>query len=111
MNHLAFLPLLITAFLSVGAFGFTAPHQSTLVQSTARSSATLIGPYNADTASSSFPKFATVALHAEAAADASAADPSEVIARRIIVVGDVDGGYYRSCVKNEVRVCCLFKTI
>ena len=29
-------------------------------------------------------------------------DANEIIARRIIVVGDVDGGYYRSCVKNEV---------
>jgi len=28
-------------------------------------------------------------------------DPSEVIARKIVVCGDVDGGYYRSCVKNE----------
>eukprot|EP00984_Skeletonema_dohrnii_P032753 scaffold27403_cov94-Skeletonema_dohrnii-CCMP3373.AAC.1 len=28
-------------------------------------------------------------------------DPSEVIARKITVCGDVDGGYYRSCVKNE----------
>lgn len=33
----------------------------------------------------------------------SSNDANEIIARRIIVVGDVDGGYYRSCVKNEVR--------
>lgn len=30
-------------------------------------------------------------------------DPSEVIAKRIVVTGDVQGGYYRACVKNEVR--------
>ena len=29
-------------------------------------------------------------------------DPKEIIARRIIVEGDVEGGYYRSCVRNEV---------
>jgi acylphosphatase len=32
---------------------------------------------------------------------ASGIDPNETIARRVIVTGDVDGGYYRSCVKNE----------
>jgi hypothetical protein len=37
-------------------------------------------------------------LHAEA----SSVDPDEVVARRIIVTGDVQGGYYRSCVQNEV---------
>ena len=29
-------------------------------------------------------------------------DPNEIIATRIVVTGDVNGGYYRSCVKNEV---------
>jgi hypothetical protein len=29
-------------------------------------------------------------------------DPDDIVARRIIVQGDVQGGYYRSCVKNEV---------
>jgi hypothetical protein len=29
-------------------------------------------------------------------------DPEELVARRIIVKGDVQGGYYRSCVLNEV---------
>lgn len=32
---------------------------------------------------------------------AAGIDPNETIARRIVVTGDVDGGYYRSCVKNE----------
>jgi hypothetical protein len=30
-------------------------------------------------------------------------DPDEIVARRITVKGDVQGGYYRSCVLNEVR--------
>jgi hypothetical protein len=36
------------------------------------------------------------------ASDSSGGDPSDIIARKLIVCGDVDGGYYRSCVKNEV---------
>ena len=28
-------------------------------------------------------------------------DPNEIVAKRIIVEGDVQGGYYRSCVRNE----------
>jgi len=99
MNHLTFLPLLITAFLSVGAFGFTAPC-STRVAVQQQSSAAFTSTYSRATIT---PKFApaTVALHSESSDDAAAADPNEVIARRIIVLGDVDGGYYRSCVKNE----------
>lgn len=31
-------------------------------------------------------------------------DSGEIVARRIVVKGDVQGGYYRSCVLNEVRV-------
>lgn len=38
-----------------------------------------------------------------AANDPKSADGDEVIARRIVVTGDVQGGYYRSCVRNEVR--------
>lgn len=30
-------------------------------------------------------------------------DQNELIAKRIIVEGNVQGGYYRSCVLNEVR--------
>ncbi|KAL3760038.1 hypothetical protein ACHAWU_006586 [Discostella pseudostelligera] len=45
----------------------------------------------------------TTGLQAEPTSDGdnSNNDANELIARRIIVVGDVDGGYYRSCVKNE----------
>eukprot|EP01082_Thalassiosira_pseudonana_P012337 g11057.t1 g11057 contig48:52043-53138(+) len=35
--------------------------------------------------------------------DGEGADPNETIARRIVVTGDVAGGYYRSCVKNEAK--------
>lgn len=38
-----------------------------------------------------------------AANDPKSADADELIARRIVVTGDVQGGYYRSCVRNEVR--------
>jgi hypothetical protein len=34
-------------------------------------------------------------------ADATNIDPDEIVARRIILEGDVQGGYYRSCVRNE----------
>lgn len=37
-------------------------------------------------------------IAAEASSDN---DPNEIIARRIVVEGDVEGGYYRSCVRNE----------
>lgn len=35
-------------------------------------------------------------------------EPSDMVARRIIVTGDVHGGYYRSCVKNEVSISSSF---
>mmetsp|Transcript_24505 Transcript_24505/g.37120 ORF Transcript_24505/g.37120 Transcript_24505/m.37120 type:complete len:158 (-) Transcript_24505:243-716(-) len=41
------------------------------------------------------------ARYAAASSTEGGGDPSEVIARKITVCGDVDGGYYRSCVKNE----------
>lgn len=42
-------------------------------------------------------------LTLSAASGPNSADADEVIARRIVVTGDVQGGYYRSCVRNEVR--------
>lgn len=39
----------------------------------------------------------------ESAAGGGGGDPSDIIAKKITVTGDVDGGYFRSCVKNEVR--------
>jgi hypothetical protein len=49
-------------------------------------------------------RVASSLLPAATASDASSAgqDVKEVIARRLIVTGNVQGGYYRSCVKNEV---------
>jgi hypothetical protein len=41
--------------------------------------------------------------HAVSLADTSDSEASETIARRIVVQGDVQGGYYRACVVNEVR--------
>lgn len=35
-------------------------------------------------------------------AETQAADPNELVGKRITVTGDVQGGYYRSCVSNEV---------
>ena len=87
-RSLTFLSLLIGCIVG-GALGFTAPQTQGISTSS----------------SNSFSNFAT-ALHArgEQYGDASA-DQNEVIARKITLVGDVDGGYYRSCVKNEVRRC------
>lgn len=34
-------------------------------------------------------------------AESTDVDPNEIVARRIVVEGDVQGGYYRSCVRNE----------
>mmetsp|Transcript_24622 Transcript_24622/g.57809 ORF Transcript_24622/g.57809 Transcript_24622/m.57809 type:complete len:150 (-) Transcript_24622:1331-1780(-) len=45
---------------------------------------------------SSQPTFAT-----RIAAESSDNDPNEIVAKRIVVEGDVQGGYYRSCVRNE----------
>ena len=42
-----------------------------------------------------------------AGAGGGGGDPSDIIAKKITVTGDVDGGYFRSCVKNEVRKALL----
>ena len=39
---------------------------------------------------------------------AAEVDNNEIVGRRILVKGDVNGGYYRSCVLNEVS-SALFK--
>jgi hypothetical protein len=46
-------------------------------------------------------------LRESAAGGGGGGDPSDIIAKKIIVTGDVDGGYFRSCVKNEVRKALL----
>lgn len=35
-------------------------------------------------------------------------DPNETVARRIVVTGDVNGGYYRTCVINEVCIIIIY---
>ena len=51
----------------------------------------------------------TTTRHAASSSSSAGGDPNEIIARKIIVCGDVDGGYYRSCVKNEVRFLdCMY---
>jgi hypothetical protein len=47
--------------------------------------------------------FAETAEAESAPSKSGGEDPNEIVARRIIVKGDVQGGYYRSCVLNEVR--------
>ena len=74
--------LLILLSIASSTFGFTAPSQNQrLTPPSAR--------------------------YATASTTEGGGDPSEVIARKIVVCGDVDGGYYRSCVKNEV---CLLSS-
>ena len=118
MQHFAILTLLLLISLCIGgAFGFTAPRSTTgtLIQQSSASSTiannvrTLV-PKLEETYTNTF---ATHHHHNTAlyASDSSSApnhyrestsgDPSELIARRIVVTGDVNGGYYRSCVKNE----------
>ena len=77
--------LLILLSIASSTFGFTAPSQK---------NQRLTPP--------------SAARYATASTTEGGGDPSEVIARKIVVCGDVDGGYYRSCVKNEV---CLFHHI
>ena len=36
-----------------------------------------------------------------AADDSSGGDPNEIVGKRIIVTGDVNGGYLRTCISNE----------
>jgi len=80
-RRLTLLPFAAIASFVGGAFGFTTGSVSRGQISTPAT-------------------FPITALHAEGGGDASA-DPGEVIARRLVVLGDVNGGYYRSCVKNE----------
>ncbi len=47
------------------------------------------------------PKSPLSAFDFRIAAESSDNNPDEIVARRIIVEGDVQGGYYRSCVRNE----------
>lgn len=48
------------------------------------------------------PKRQLTSLNAE-----SANDPAEIVGRRILVKGDVNGGYVRTCIQNEVRTVAV----
>ena len=121
MQHFAnrILSLLLISLCIGGAFGFTAPPRSTtgtLIQQSSASSTiannvrTLV-PKIEETYTNTFSTHHHHNTALYAASDSSSApnhyrestsgDPSELIARRIVVTGDVNGGYYRSCVKNE----------
>ena len=55
------------------------------------------------TQTSSIDRVSMLSSTAEASgSDKATADPTELIAKRIVVEGDVQGGYFRSCVLNEV---------
>ena len=110
MRHLlAFLPLFFGFFIS-GALGFSsAPRPRvahTLTSADGHCTTAKIFTPTTSAMTIATPKLmrhSITVLHAEGG-DGGAADPSDIIARKIIVVGDVDGGYYRSCVKNEVSL-------
>mmetsp|Transcript_27209 Transcript_27209/g.42733 ORF Transcript_27209/g.42733 Transcript_27209/m.42733 type:complete len:159 (-) Transcript_27209:264-740(-) len=73
--------LLLLLSIASSAWGFTAPQNHRLVTP---------------------PSTSTTTRHAASSTAAKeGGDPSEIIARKITVCGDVDGGYYRACVKNE----------
>ena len=120
MQHFAnrILSLLLISLCIGGAFGFTAPRSTTgtLIQQSASSTIannnvrTLV-PKIEETYTNTFSTHhhhCNTALYASDSSSApnhyresTSGDPSELIARRIVVTGDVNGGYYRSCVKNE----------
>ena len=47
------------------------------------------------------PLTSKIAANTKLYASDDVADKDEIVARRIIVTGDVQGGYYRACVNNE----------
>ena len=61
-----------------------------------------IGPASPIVGSKLSPRWVASQSATELNQSASSEDPNELIAKRIIVKGDVQGGYYRSCVLNEV---------
>ncbi|KAL7545102.1 hypothetical protein ACHAWF_008457 [Thalassiosira exigua] len=96
--------LLLLGSLVGGSLGFAAPRTAVPTSAAGRSSAAA----RARRASATSPpaplplplRFPPVLRAVDGDGDGDG-DPNELIARRIVVSGDVDGGYYRSCVKNE----------
>ena len=48
----------------------------------------------------------TIVLFAEGGGDSN--DSNQVVGKRIIVKGDVNGGYVRTCIQNEVRFIIIY---
>ena len=116
MQHIAILTLLLISQCIGGAFGFTAPRSTTtgtLKQSSAGSTIannvrTLVPTIEETSYTHTLSTYhRNTALYASDSSspnhyrESTSGDASELIARRIVVTGDVNGGYYRSCVKNE----------
>jgi hypothetical protein len=103
MYQITLLPLLICLIISSGAFGFTStsPATRTITSSSSNNIAVDTSSQNIRDTTSTYrisSAYSTTSLYATSD---GGADQAELIARRIVVVGDVNGGYYRSCVKNE----------
>ena len=104
MYQITLLPLLICLLIS-GVFGFTSISpartisSSIAVDTSSQNIRDITSTYYRSSSSSAFHSttYSTTSLYATS----DGADQAELIARRIVVVGDVNGGYYRSCVKNE----------
>ena len=106
MYQITLLPLLICLLIS-GVFGFTSISpartisSSIAVDTSSQNIRDITSTYYRSSSSSSAfhstSSYSTTSLYATS----DGADQAELIARRIVVVGDVNGGYYRSCVKNE----------
>jgi len=106
MYQLTLLPLLICLIIISEAFGFTSISpgrtitSSIAVDTSSQNTRDITSTYYRSSSSSAFHSttYSTTSLYATSD---GGADQAELIARRIVVVGDVNGGYYRSCVKNE----------
>ena len=106
MYQISLLPLLICLVISSGAFGFTSINpgrtinssSSAIVDNSSQNIRDITSTYRISSAFHSTSYSTTTSLYATSD---GGADQAELIARRIVVVGDVNGGYYRSCVKNE----------
>lgn len=55
------------------------------------------------TIGSSFEKLPTTTSLSSEESDFN--DPEQIVGKKIIVKGDVNGGYVRTCIRNEVSIC------
>lgn len=111
MYQITLLPLLICLIISSEAFGFTSISPARTITSSSSANNIIAASQNIrDITSTYYRSSSSSAFHSTSsystttslyATSDDGADQAELIARRIVVVGDVNGGYYRSCVKNE----------